>query len=243
MKRAQEIVGNRLLRALAPRDRLLLTKNLEAVTLEDGAVLFEPGEDVISVYFPGLGTVTSLILNLRDGATAEAALIGQEGAVGGIISGGDKPAFTRGVVQIGGPAMRLATNALEKAKLQSPTLRDHFARYADCLLAQALQSVACNAIHDLDARLARWLLSVQDRIGSNDLHLTQEFIAEMVGVQRPYVTRVIGILEKTGAIRKSRGTLTVVNRGKLERQACECYAYLRRHFERALPGVYPKVTN
>jgi CRP-like cAMP-binding protein len=211
--------------------------------LEKGAVLFEPGEDVISIYFPGPGTIASLVLNLRDGATAEAALIGQEGAVGGIISGGHKPAFTRGVVQIGGPAMRLATDVLEKAKLRSPTLRDHFARYADCLLAQALQSVACNAIHDLDARLARWLLTLQDRIGSDDLHLTQEFIAEMLGVQRSYVTRVIGILEKTGAIRKSRGTITVVNRGKLERQACECYAYLRRHFERALPGVYPKVTH
>ena len=242
MRRAQDTGGNRLLKALAPRDRRLLSKYLEAVMLVDGAVLFAPGEDVVSVYFPGPGTVTSLVLNLRDGATAEAALIGQEGAVGGVISGGDKPAFTRGVVQIGGPAMRLATNVLEKAKLQSPSLRDHFARYADCLLAQALQSVACNAIHDLDARLARWLLTLQDRIGSDDLHLTQEFIAEMLGVQRTYVTRVVGILEETGAIRKSRGILTVVNRGKLERQACECYAYLRRHFERVLPGVYPKVT-
>jgi CRP-like cAMP-binding protein len=243
MRRAQDTVGNRLLKALAPRDRHLLSKYLEAVKLEDGAVLFEPGEDVVSIYFPGPGTVASLILNLRDGATAEAALIGQEGAVGGIISGGDKPAFTRGVVQIGGPATRLATDVLEKAKLQSPTLRDHFARYADCLLAQTLQSVACNAIHDLDARLARWLLTLQDRIGGDDLHLTQEFIAEMLGVQRTYVTRVIGTLEESGAIRKSRGTLTVVNRGKLERQACECYAYLRRHFERVLPGVYPKAAN
>jgi len=243
MKRPQDIVGNRLLKALAPKDRHLLAKNLEAVTLEKGAVLFEPGEDVISIYFPGLGTVASLILNLRDGATAEAALIGREGAVGGIISGGNKPAFTRGVVQIGGPAVRLAANVLEKAKLRSPTLRDHFARYADCLLAQTLQSVACNAIHDMDARLARWLLTLQDRIGGDELHLTQEFIAEMLGVQRTYVTRVVGVLEKAGAIRKSRGALTVVNRGKLERQACECYAYLRRHFERVLPGVYPKLAN
>jgi len=169
MKRAQDTVGNRLLKALAPRDRHLLSKHLEAVTLEDRAVLFEPGEDVVSIYFPGPGTVAALVLNLRDGATAEVALIGQEGAVGGIISGGHKPAFTRGMVQIGGPAMRLATDILEKAKLQSPTLRDHFARYADCLLAQALQSVACNAIHDLDARLARWLLTLQDRIGTDDL--------------------------------------------------------------------------
>jgi DNA-binding MarR family transcriptional regulator len=95
----------------------------------------------------------------------------------------------------------------------------------------------------MDARLARWLLTLQDRIGGDELHLTQEFIAEMLGVQRTYVTRVVGVLEKAGAIRKSRGALTVVNRGKLERQACECYAYLRRHFERVLPGVYPKLAN
>ncbi len=204
-----------------------------------GEVLFEPGQDVVDIYFPGRGAVASLILNLKDGVSAEAAMIGQEGAVGGVISEGDKPAFTRGVVQIAGPALRLATDMLGEAKSKSPRLRDQFARYADCLLAQVLQSVACNAVHDLDARLARWLLTTQDRVAADELHLTQEFISEMLGVQRPYMTRVVGALERTGTIRTRRGSITIVDRRMLERQACECYAYLRRHFERLLPGVYP----
>ena len=118
-------------------------------------------------------------------------------------------------------------------------MRDHFARYADCLLAQVLQSVACNAVHEFDARLARWILTTQDRIGGQELRVTQEFMAEMLGVRRTYATRVIGRLEKGGGIRHSRGMVWIVDRRKLEGQACECYAYLRRHYERILPGVYP----
>ncbi|HEY8015492.1 MAG TPA: Crp/Fnr family transcriptional regulator, partial [Dongiaceae bacterium] len=201
--------------------------------------LFEPGQDVTHVYFPGPATIAALLLNLHDGVTAEAAMIGQEGAIGGIISAGNKPAFTRGVVQIAGSAMRLPTEVLESAKRRSPGLRDHFARYADCLLAQVLQSVACNAVHGFDARLARWILTTQDRIGGRELRVTQEFMAEMLGVRRTYATRVIGRLEKDGGIRHSRGMLRIVDRRKLEHQACECYAYLRRHYERILPGVYP----
>ena len=166
-------------------------------------------------------------------------MIGWEGAVGGVISEGDKPAFTRGVVQMGGAAKRLHTDVLEQAKRKSSALRDHFARYADCLLAQVLQSVACNAVHGLDARLARWLLSVQDRTGNEDLHVTQEFMSEMLAVRRPYITRIVGDLERRGAIRRGRGQITIVDRSKLEQQACECYAYLRRHYDRLLPDLYP----
>ena len=167
-------------------------------------------------------------------------MIGQEGAVGGIISEGGKPAFTRAVVQIGGPALKLSTESLHNAKQSSSNLRDHFARYADCLLAQVLQSVACNAIHELNARLARWLLAVHDRCGEDELQLTQEFIAQMLGVQRTYVSGVIAALEKTGAIQRSRGVITITNRQRLEQQSCECYFYLKRHFNRVLPGVYPE---
>jgi CRP-like cAMP-binding protein len=239
MQRAQIAVHNRLLEALCASDRKLIEPHLQAVTLERGEVLFEPGEDVITVYFPGAGTIASLLLNLHDGTSCEATLIGSEGAVGGIISAGHKPAFTRGVVQMAGTALHLATDVLENAKDRSPSLRDHFARYADCLLAQVLQSVACNAAHDFDARLARWLLTIQDHIGGRDLRVTQEFISEMLGVRRTYTTRVAGVLEKRGAIERRRGVITIQDRSKLERQACECYASLRRHYERMLPGVYP----
>lgn len=231
--------GNRLLDTLAPRDRRILVPNLRELTLDRGEVLLEPGEEVLQVYFPGPGTIAALVLHLRDGKSAEAAMIGMEGAIGGIISNGDKPAFARGVAEIAGPALRLSTEALDDAKHRSPSLRDHFARYADCLLAQTLQSVACNAVHDFDARLARWLLATQDRCGRKDLKITQDFIADMLGVRRPYASRIAGLLEARGAIKRGRGTITIVDRAKLERQACECYGYLRKHFETVLPGVYP----
>jgi CRP-like cAMP-binding protein len=231
--------GNRLLDSLSAQDRRILLPELRPLTLNRGEILLEPGEDVLQVYFPGQGTIAALVLNLRDGKSAEAAMIGMEGALGGIISNGDKPAFAHGVAEIAGPAHKLSTDALEDAKQRSPSLRDHFARYADCLLAQVLQSVACNAVHDFDARLARWLLATQDRCGRNELKVTQDFIAEMLGVRRPYASRIAGQLEEKGSIRRGRGTITIVDRSKLEHQACECYSYLRRHFETLLPGVYP----
>jgi CRP-like cAMP-binding protein len=237
VKRAEKGIQNRLLATLKLRDLALISPKLETVSLKAGEVLFEPGEDINHICFPDRGTIASLVLNLRDGASAETAMIGFEGAIGGIISEGEKPAFARGVVQISGTALRLPTQALNKAKQRSPALRDHFARYADCLLAQVLQSVACNAIHDFDARLARWLLTIQDRVGGDDLRVTQDFISQMLGVQRTYTTRTVGKLEKQGAIERSRGTITIINRRKLEHQSCECYAYLRRHFERLLPDI------
>lgn len=237
MKRAERGIQNRLLATLKLRDFALISPKLETVSLKAGEVLFEPGEDVDHICFPDRGTIASLVLNLRDGASAETAMIGFEGAIGGIISEGEKPAFARGVVQIGGSALRLPTQALDKAKQRSPALRDHFARYADCLLAQVLQSVACNAIHDFDARLARWLLTIQDRVGGDELRVTQDFISQMLGVQRTYTTRIVGKLQKQGAIERSRGAITIINRRKLEHQACECYAYLRRHFARLLPDI------
>lgn len=230
---------NRLLAALKPHDLELLAPSLERVHLASGTVLFEPGQDVEHVCFPHPGLIAAIVLKLKDGDCAEAAMVGQEGAIGGIVSQGDKPAFARGLAQIGGEAVRLSTEKLDKAKQCSSTLRDHFARYADCLLAQVLQSVACNAAHDLESRLARWLLTLQDRLESDELRITQEFISQMLGVHRPYTTRVIGDLEKTGCIEKSRGAVTITDRKKLERRACECYGDLRRHFERMLPGVYP----
>lgn len=239
MGHAEGGVHNRLLAALAPRDLALVYPALETVHLNAGSVLFEPGEDVTHICFPSQDMIAALVLNLRDGGSAEAAMIGCEGAAGGIISEGHKPAFARGVVQIGGSALRLRTEVLNSAKQRSPTLRDHFARYADCLLAQALQSVACNAVHEMDGRLARWLLNLQDRLGKAELRVTQEFISQMLGVHRSYTTRIIGSLASRGAISKARGVIVIVSRHKLEGQACECYAYLRRHFERLLPGVYP----
>ena len=230
---------NQLLATLKPRDLALLSPRLEPVTFARGEVLFEPGDDVTHVCFPGRDMVAALVLDLQEGATAEAAMVGCEGAAGAIVSEGDKPAFARGVVQIGGHGHRLPAKTLDDAKQRSPELRDHFARYADCLMAQVLQSVACNASHALEDRMARWLLTLQDRLGGAQLRVTQEFIAQMLGVQRSYVAHVLHALEAGGSIRRARALITVTDRARLEGQACECYEAVRLHFERVLPGVYP----
>ncbi len=231
--------GNRLLDSLSPGDLKIIAPALTVHDLARGTVLLEPGEDVLEAHFPSDGTMTSLVINLSDGKSAEAAMIGIEGALGGVISHGNKPAFARGVVEIGGSMLAISVDALEEAKQRSPSLRDHFARYSDCLLAQALQSVVCNAVHDFEARLARWLLAAQDRLCSRELFVTQDFVAAMLGVRRSYATSVVGALERRGAIRTGRGLIAIVDRGELEKIACDCYAYLCRHFERVLPGVYP----
>jgi hypothetical protein len=237
VKAIQMAKQNHFLARIKPGDLALFAAKLEARTFETGHVLFEVADDVDTVCFPLPDTIASLVLGLRDGSSAESMIVGREGAIGGIVSSGHKPAFARGLIHIGGPVLLLQTTALERAKQQSPTLRDFLARYSDCLLAQVLQSVACNALHDFDARLARWLLMIHDRTTGDRLHVTQELIAQMLGVHRSYVSGVLGRLEKGGAIRRSRGVVIVINRRKLEKQACECYAYVQRHFQRLLPKV------
>jgi CRP-like cAMP-binding protein len=231
--------GNRLLDSLSQRDLKIIAPALEIHDFDRGTVLLEPGENVLEAHFPSDGAITSLVIKLNDGKSAEAAMIGIEGALGGVISHGQKPAFARGVVEVGGPVLTISVDALDEAKLRSESLRDHFARYGDCLLAQALQSVVCNAVHDFESRLARWLLAAQDRLRGRELFVTQDFVAGMLGVRRTYATSIVGAIERRGAIRTGRGSITIIDRGELERIACDCYAYLRRHFERVLPGVYP----
>ena len=169
-----------------------------------------------------------------------AATIGREGAVGGIVSAGHKPAFAQAEVVLPGPALCLDIGRLEDAKERSPALRDLFARYADALLAQMMQTVACNALHPLNARCCRWLLTTQDRVNSADIPLTQEALAEMLGVQRTTVSTVVGALRDRGLIRYGRGQVTILDRPRLEAAACECYRAVKSHFERVLPEVKPQ---
>ena len=228
---------NRLLAVLAPREFEVLAPHLEIVRLKRGRVLFEPGEDVTITYFPCQRTMASLLIVTRDGREVEAATIGREGAVGGIVSQGDKPAFGRAVVQIEGEALCIPTSHLEAAKMGSTRFADLFARYSDALLAQMMQGVACNALHRADERCARWLLASHDRAGDAIIHLTQESLAEMLGVQRTTVTGVTSDLAARGLIRTHRGRVEIVDRPGLERAACECYAAVEGHFARLLPEV------
>jgi CRP-like cAMP-binding protein len=225
---------NSLLAAVPAIDRAMLEPHAKFVDLAHGQVLFEPEDDVVITHFPLTGTMAALVVVLEDGGTAEGASIGREGAIGGIVSAGHKPAFTRAVTQIGGPAFQIETARIEVAKHRSSVVRDLFSRYADALLSQVLQSVVCNAFHPMGQRLARWLLTTQDRIASNELPLTQEYLAQMLGVHRSTVIRVTRLLQDDGIIRNARGRLTVLNRAKLEKVSCECYGVVARHYARIL---------
>lgn len=212
---------------------------LERVELAQGESLFEPGDDLTHAYFPLHGMVVGLILPMSDGRALEAATIGREGAAGGIVSLGSKPAFARGLVQLSGQAARIPLSRLEAAKRAVPKLHDIFARYNDCLTAQVLQSVGCASVHPLEARFARWLLTIHDRVGRAEFPLTQEAVAERFGVARTYLTRVAGALHRRGAVSFNRGFVHIQSRAILEEAACECYSAVRGHFDRMAPGLYP----
>lgn len=229
--------ANRLLAAAGASDLDLIERHLDVVPLARGQVLFEPGDDVVTTYFPAHQTMVSLLIVTRDGHEIEAATIGREGAVGGVVSAGNKPAFGRAVVQIAGSALAIPTSALESVKDVSPRFGELFARYADALLAQMMQSIACNALHSVEERCCRWLLATHDRAGDQIIQLTQESLAEMLGVQRTTVTAVIQNLEAKGLLRRQRGRVEILDRRGLERAACECYQAVEDHFELMLPEV------
>ena len=235
-----KLVGNLLLEALSPRDRALLKPHAERVTLARGDVLFRVGDDVSHVTLPLGTTIVTLVVTMLEGKSVEVATIGHEGAVGGVVSRGYLPAFTQAVVQIPGEALVVDINRLQAAKKQSGSLNDLFVRYADCLLAQVLQSVACNALHPIEERCMRWLLVLQDRLGSPILPVTHEMLAEMLGVRRSYLTSVLGSLQRRGLITAGRGRISIKDRKSAEAAACECHASVREHFAAVLGAVHDR---
>jgi CRP-like cAMP-binding protein len=231
--------GNQILRLLPRGAMEALAPALEYTAAGRGEALFEPGDDVTHAFFPLDSTVIAFVLPMRDGRAVEAATIGREGVVGGVVSQGLAPAFTRAAVQIRGTVARIPIAKLEAAKRAMPRVHDILTRYADCLTAQVLQSVGCAALHALESRCARWLLLTHDRLGGSELPLTQEFLAETFGVARTYVTRIVRRLEESGTISHRRGVIRILRRAGLQESSCECYALVRQHFERVLPGLYP----
>lgn len=232
-----DLISNRLLGALRSRELDRLTPYLRKVDLERDTLLFDCGEDVTTTHFPCHATMISLLVVSQDGHEVEVANVGREGAIGGIVSAGFKPAYGRAVVRVPGFAFCIPTARLEDAKTQSPPLADLFARYADVLLAQMMQSTACNALHGVEQRYCRWLLSAHDRAGDEPLRLTQETLAQMMGVQRTTVTAVARSLQDQGVIAAGRGRIEILDRPALERRACECHDAVERHFQRMMPEV------
>ena len=187
---AAEKPFNNLLRTLREQDYALIAPHLVEADQEANELLYNPGDNVDLVYFPCGSTLVSFLVSNEDGRDVETILVGREGAVGGIVSHGRLPAYCRIVVKYGGPFVRLPVSVLEAAKGQSSTLRYLFARYADCLLAQMFQSAACNAIHSIEQRAAKWITTAMERTGDHVVPLTQEQLASMLGVGRSYTSRV-----------------------------------------------------
>ena len=221
--------GNRLLATFSQEARALLEPYGETVELESGETVLERGDQVRASLFPMGSTMISLTVELSGGRSAEVASIGREGAVGGIVSCGHAPAFARARVLMPGPAFRVPMQQLEEAKSQSPFIGNLFCRFSDYLLAQVMQSAACNAFHSIQERAARWLLHAQDRAGDR-IELTQEAFAGLLGVQRTTVNAVIQSLQADGLVATGRGVIRVTDRAGLKRRACECYERLEEHF-------------
>jgi CRP-like cAMP-binding protein len=231
--------ANNLLRALHPTDFDALKPVLQRIHLERGTVIYKPGDNVHFAYFPCGPSLASFLIMLENGKSAETALVGREGAIGGIVSQGRLPAYAQSAVLFPGEFLRIEIAALEEAKSRSFPLRYLFARYADCLLAQIFQSVACNAAHSIEQRTAKWLLAAIERTGSQNIVVNQDQLASVLGVGRSYLSRIVQTLKSRRILRTQRGMLAVNDLPALERLACGCHEAVRRHFEEVLQGVYP----
>ena len=229
---------NRLLAALAPEDFAALEPHLDAVSFPRGQVLYEPGDPITYAYFPQ-DAVVSLVNIMEDGGSVEIGVFGREGVLGLLSALVTREAFGQYIVQMGGTASRIPFERLNEARNARPGLRQLIMNYGEVLLAQTFQTVACNAVHAVEARCCRWILSMHDRSDQDTLPLTHEFLSEMLGVQRSTVSVVTRTLQTAGLIRQSRGGITVTDRAGLEETACECYGKIRGVYERLLPGTYP----
>lgn len=225
----EAFAGNLLLATFATDVRGLFEPYGEIIDFAVGERVQNRGQDVEWTYFPFGTTMISLVVELNDGRSVQVASIGREGAVGGIVSCGHAPAFAEAMVMIGGKAMRVPMKVLEDAKGRSSFVANLFCRFSDYLLAEVMQSAACNSFHPIQKRAARWLLTAQDRAGDR-IELTQEVLADLLGVQRTTVNAVVGSLQDLGLISARRGRVIVIDRAGLKRHACECYEIVEQHF-------------
>ena len=225
---------NQLLAALPEAILEQLLSSLERVPLPLGMVVYESGGTQGYVYFP-TSSIVSLLYVLADGASAEIAVTGNEGLVGIALFMGGETTPSRAVVQSAGHGYRLSAAVLKKAFESGGELQHLLLRYTQALITQMTQTAVCNRHHAVDQQLCRWLLLSLDRLQGNELVMTQELIANMLGVRREGVTEAAGKLQAEGLIRSSRGRITVLDRKRLEARVCECYAVVKKEYDRLLP--------
>jgi CRP-like cAMP-binding protein len=218
-------IHNEILLDLPPGERELLFSKLEFVRLKARHVLHEPGDTLKSAYFPNSGLV-SIVSVFPDGKSVEVGLVGNEGFIGLPLVAGFRTAPTRAIVQIEGSVFRVDGETLVGILRQSPQLERRLQQFSQVMALQATQIAACNRLHEVNERLARWLLMSADRIKSNSVPLTQELIAQMLGTRRSSVTVAAGMLQKAGLIAHGRGDVKIISRRKLEEAACDCYGIM-----------------
>jgi len=228
---------NHLLAALPAAEREHIYPHLQLVEMPLGKVVYEPGDVLRYAYFP-TDCIVSLLYVLEDGASTEISVVGNDGLIGLAFFMGGGTAPRRAVVQAGGHAYRLLGQTLRDEFHRNATIRLLLLRYTQALITQMAQTVVCNRHHSVDQQLCRWLLLSLDRLPSNELTMTHELIANMLGVRREGVTEAVNKLQRVGVISHSRGHITVLDRPALERLSCECYAVVKRETDRLL--AYPR---
>jgi CRP-like cAMP-binding protein len=224
---------NKLLASLSVADFELLRPHLRSVELKHKAALVRTGEPLTYVYFPDNGVI-SLVVRLLNGDTIEAAMIGRDSVFGAAAALNGCIAINDAIVQLPGTASILGVAQIRRAAEDSASFRTMLMRHEQALLSQALQSAACNASHTVESRLSRWLLRARDLSGSDNLPLTQEFLAQMLAVERSSVSLVAGTLQQAGLIRYSRGHIEIIDLEGLRDSACECYAATKAHYDALL---------
>ncbi len=233
---------NRILAAIQPQEYQRLIDNLELVPMPLGHVLYESGSRLDNVYFPTTAIV-SLLYVMVDGSSAEIAVIGNEGIIGVALFMGGETMPHRAVVQSAGYGYRLKGKLLKEEFNRSGKMQHLLLRYTQSLLTQMAQTAVCNRHHSLDQQLCRWLLMSIDCLPSDELVMTQELIANMLGVRREGVTEAAGNLQRAGLIKYSRGHITVLDRAGLEARVCECYAVVKKEFGRLMPELSTRNLN
>lgn len=225
--------SNAILASLSASDAAALRPHLKATHLPQKTVLYETGDKIAAVYFP-INAVVSLVVSLASGEMTEAAMVGRDGAVGMASALDGKIAMCRAIVQLGGDAMVCDPTAFRGTALQSERLISTVMRHEQTLFAQAQQSTACMANHEVEARLCRWLLRARDLWESDHLPFTQEFLAEMLGVQRTSVTTVARTLQEAGMVKYARGKIEILDVEGLREGACECYETIKQQYGQLL---------
>jgi CRP-like cAMP-binding protein len=223
-------IYNEILCELPRNEFEIVLPKLELVRMQPRQILHDAGDTLKSAYFCNTGLISMLAV-LSDGKTVEVGLVGKEGMIGLPLIAGFRTSATRAVVQIEGTALRIDSEALVAILRQCPALEPKLQQFSQILAMQATQIAACNRLHEVEERLARWLLMSADRVGTSSLGLTQEVIGQMLGTRRSSVTVAAGILQKAGLIAYTRGDVKIVQRAKLEQVACECYRLMRHQTE------------